>query len=110
MGYAVAVFLQAAFVLPIVHGIMEQGIPEPMPGSLPVAPRALIMAPTRELCTQIYNQAKKFASKTGVLVKQVYGGTQVQFQMMSLQDGCHILVGTPGRLNDFLTRGYVSSR
>ena len=94
--------------MPIVHGIMEDGVPDT--GSTPVCPRALIMAPTRELCSQIYGQAKKFASKTGVLVHQVYGGTHVMTQYQHLQGGCHVLVGTPGRLVDFLTRGYVSTR
>lgn len=74
-----------------------------------VAPRGLIIAPTRELCNQIYEEARKFASGTPIFnVHAVYGGTSSGSQMSRLRNGCDILVGTPGRLKDFVQQGVVS--
>ena len=71
-------------------------------------PLALVLAPTRELATQIYDEARKFAYRSRVRPAVVYGGANVSDQMRELDRGCHLLVATPGRLVDFLDRGKIS--
>lgn len=71
-------------------------------------PRIIIMSPTRELAIQIYEQSKKFAYNSLVKTAVVYGGTSILHQRTLSLKGCHILVATPGRLNDFVQRGYIS--
>ena len=70
-------------------------------------PLALVLAPTRELATQIYNEACKFSYRSRVRPCVVYGGADVGSQMRDLERGCHLLVATPGRLVDMLERGKV---
>ena len=66
--------------------------------------RAIIISPTRELAEQIAVEARKLTSNTGVVVKTAVGGAAKRYQLSLIQrDGCHILVGTPGRLNDVLS-------
>ncbi|KAI9798244.1 MAG: hypothetical protein M1835_002730 [Candelina submexicana] len=66
--------------------------------------RALIISPTRELAEQIAVEAKKLVQKTGVIVQTAVGGTQKSYGLRQMQrEGCHILVGTPGRLNDIFS-------
>ena len=71
-------------------------------------PRALIIAPTRELAVQIFLEARKFAYGSHLRTVVIYGGVSVSHQLGKLYDGCDLLVATPGRLNDFLGRGRVS--
>lgn len=71
-------------------------------------PKAVIVSPTRELAIQIYEQAKKFAYNSIVKTVVAYGGTSVIHQRNQILKGCHILVATPGRLNDFVKRRHVS--
>lgn len=73
-----------------------------------VEPQAVIVSPTRELCIQIFNEAKKFAHGSILKVCILYGGTSVMHQKNSVMRGCHILVATPGRLNDFVSRGHIT--
>lgn len=70
-------------------------------------PLALILAPTRELATQIYDESRKFAYRSKVRPCVVYGGADVRTQMRDLERGCHLLVATPGRLEDMLERGKI---
>lgn len=72
------------------------------------APRAVILAPTRELCTQIYNEALKFSHRSNFRVIQIYGGVDAKAQLTQLTRGVDILVATPGRLIDFIDRGVMS--
>lgn len=72
-------------------------------------PQALVVAPTRELAVQIFMDARKFAYGTMLKPVVMYGGTSVGYQLKQLQQGCHILVGTPGRLIDFISKGKVSN-
>jgi len=66
--------------------------------------RALIISPTRELAEQIAEEARKVTKGTGIIVQTAVGGTQKMMGLRAIQQrGCHILVGTPGRLNDILT-------
>ncbi|CAK9071692.1 unnamed protein product [Durusdinium trenchii] len=64
--------------------------------------RTLILAPTRELATQIHDEATKFASASGCSSACVYGGQPKKEQLPAVRAGAPILVATPGRLNDFL--------
>lgn len=68
---------------------------------------ALILAPTRELVVQIFEEAQKFCYCTGIRPVVVYGGTNIQMQQRELELGADILVATPGRLVDLIERGRV---
>ena len=70
-------------------------------------PVALVLAPTRELATQIYEEARKFAYRSRVRPQVVYGGADVSSPMRELSRGCHLLVATPGRLADMIDRGKI---
>ncbi|CAL1542813.1 unnamed protein product [Lymnaea stagnalis] len=70
-------------------------------------PMALVLAPTRELASQIYDEARKFAYRSRVRPCVVYGGADIGAQMRDLDKGCHLLVATPGRLVDMMERGKV---
>ncbi|OQD78637.1 hypothetical protein PENDEC_c001G02457 [Penicillium decumbens] len=66
--------------------------------------RALIISPTRELAEQIAVEAMKVAAGTGLKVQTAVGGTQKRIGLMKIQrDGCHLLVGTPGRIKDIFS-------
>ena len=64
-------------------------------------PRALILAPTRELAVQIFNDAEKLATPLGFKLGLVFGGTGYLQQKQTLEEGVDILIGTPGRLIDY---------
>ncbi len=72
------------------------------PPAGPTAPRVLIIAPTRELVVQIEADAHQLGRFTGLTTLAVYGGIDYQRQRQALADGCDVLVGTPGRLIDYL--------
>jgi ATP-dependent RNA helicase RhlB len=65
-------------------------------------PRALILAPTRELAIQIYNDAEVLGRHCGLKLCLAYGGTGYDTQREAIQAGVDILIGTPGRLIDYL--------
>ena len=89
-----AAFLIAAFTRCLTH---------PAPGrSGPTAPRVLIIAPTRELVVQIEADARLLGAHTGLRILSVYGGIDYNKQREDLREGCDVLVGTPGRLIDYL--------
>ncbi|CAO3639360.1 unnamed protein product [Cunninghamella blakesleeana] len=71
-------------------------------------PEVLILAPTRELASQIYNEAKKFAYRSYVRPCVVYGGADIGNQLRMLSRKCQLLVATPGRLVDILERRRLS--
>ena len=66
-----------------------------------------MLAPTRELATQIEDEARKFGGPLGVKSVCCYGGAPKGPQMASLRQGAHVCIATPGRLNDFLEAGMV---
>ncbi|MDQ2165797.1 MULTISPECIES: ATP-dependent RNA helicase RhlB [Vibrio] len=70
-------------------------------GRKPTQPRAIIMAPTRELAIQIYNDAEHLIASTGIKAALAYGGESYDKQLSKLQDGVDILIGTTGRIIDF---------
>lgn len=73
--------------------------------------RAIIISPTRELAEQIAVEAKKVTRNTGVIVQTAVGGSAKSEGLRRIKnEGCHILVGTPGRLNDILSDPYSQVR
>lgn len=68
---------------------------------------ALILAPTRELVSQIYDEAAKFCYCTGIRPVVVYGGANIQTQQRELDKGADLVVATPGRLVDLIERGRI---
>ena len=89
-----AAFLIAAFTRCLTH-------PAPARSGV-TSPRVLIIAPTRELVVQIEADARLLGAHTGLGILSVYGGIDYNKQRDALRDGCDILVGTPGRLIDYL--------
>lgn len=84
-----------AFLLPAFHFLIERQV---RAGD----PHFLVMAPTRELAVQIEEEAVKFGRASGIRTCCCYGGAPKGPQAMSLRDGVHGVIGTPGRINDFL--------
>jgi ATP-dependent RNA helicase DDX3X len=82
--------------------------PERSRGRGPETPVALILSPTRELTSQIYEEARRFAYRSWVRPVVVYGGVSMGEQMRNMRGGCDLLVATPGRLVDMMERGYIS--
>lgn len=70
-------------------------------------PLVLIVVPTRELAVQIFNEARKFCYRTMLRPCVVYGGVPTRQQSSLLTKGCDVLIGTPGRLTDFIQRPHV---
>lgn len=68
-------------------------------------PRAFILAPTRELVIQIYEDAKELAKYTDLNVCVAFGGADYDKQRQAIESGCDILIGTTGRLIDYLKQG-----
>ena len=68
----------------------------------------LVLAPTRELAVQIADEMRELGRKTGLKVATVYGGQKIQTQADRLAKGPEIIVGTPGRVQDMVNRGYLS--
>lgn len=85
----------AAFLWPALVHIMDQ--PELEPGDGPIA---LICAPTRELCQQIFAEARRFGKVYNIHAVAVFGGGNKYEQSKALQEGAEIVVATPGRLID----------
>jgi ATP-dependent RNA helicase DDX3X len=71
-------------------------------------PFLLIIVPTRELAIQIYYEALKLLYQTEIIPVCVYGGADYSNQIADLREGCDILIGTPGRLINFLEKEFIS--
>lgn len=71
-------------------------------------PTALILAPTRELVSQIHEEARKFCYRSWVRPAVVYGGADINQQLRLIERGCDLLSATPGRLVDLIERGRIS--
>lgn len=87
----------AAFLITIFKRLLEH----PREGR-PAAPRALVIAPTRELVVQIASDAQLLGQGTPFRIHAVFGGVDYRKQRENLQSGVDILIGTPGRLIDYL--------
>lgn len=88
----------AAFLIALFTRLLEKS---PRPISKRASPRAMIIAPTRELAIQIYNEAEAIGTATDFSILAVYGGVDYEKQRTTLSAGCDILIGTPGRLIDY---------
>jgi superfamily II DNA/RNA helicase len=91
-----------AFLLPVVARL-STGRP-----ARPRAPRALILAPTRELAGQIDTVLRPLAAKTGLTSRTVFGGVGQQPQVAALSRGVDIVIACPGRLEDLIKQGHCS--
>lgn len=92
----------AAFLLATMHRLLANA-PDPSDRAPQTAsqPRALILAPTRELAIQIHKDAEGLSKHSGLKLVVCYGGTGYDTQRQAIADGVDILIGTPGRLIDY---------
>ncbi|XP_043104159.1 DEAD-box helicase 3 X-linked a isoform X14 [Puntigrus tetrazona] len=110
----------AAFLLPVLSQIYTDGPGEALQATKASTqqengkyvrrkqyPISLVLAPTRELALQIYDEARKFSYRSRVRPCVVYGGADIGQQIRDLERGCHLLVATPGRLVDMMERGKI---
>ena len=95
----------AAFLLVIFQRLLEN-TPEENSGQ----PRALVLAPTRELAIQIHKDAVLLGTGTGLRFALAYGGIDYEKQRKTLQDGVDILIGTPGRIIDYFKQHVFNLR
>jgi ATP-dependent RNA helicase DeaD len=87
----------AAFALPILHRLA--GTPDGRPG-----PQALVLVPTRELAMQVSEAVHRYGRGLGVRVLPIYGGQPIGRQLDALRRGVDVVVATPGRALDHLSR------
>eukprot|EP00931_Biecheleriopsis_adriatica_P115722 TRINITY_DN91487_c0_g1_i1.p1 TRINITY_DN91487_c0_g1~~TRINITY_DN91487_c0_g1_i1.p1 ORF type:complete len:602 (+),score=103.94 TRINITY_DN91487_c0_g1_i1:78-1883(+) len=99
-----------AFMVPCLESLLRSGPPangnrggRPKP-----MPCGLVLAPTRELASQIHEESRKFSFETGIRCCIVYGGADMREQRQDLEGGCDILIATPGRLTDMYERSMIS--
>ena len=97
----------AAFLIAAYTRLLRTPTPAP---SSPTSPRVLIIAPTRELVVQIESDARQLGRFTPFDIQAVYGGIDYAKQRDTLAAGCDVLVGTPGRLIDYLKQHVWSPR
>jgi len=98
----------AAFLLATFHHLLKQRpikADEQQPG-----PRALMLAPTRELAVQIHADAVVLGQATGLRMAVVYGGADYDKQRETLERGVDVLIGTPGRLIDYFKQRIFTLR
>ena len=98
----------AAFLIAAFTRLLRQ--PAPAAVRRRPAPRVLIIAPTRELVVQIESDARQLGRFTPFNIQAVYGGIDYAKQRETLAAGCDLLVGTPGRLIDYLKQHVWSPR
>ncbi|WP_067893315.1 DEAD/DEAH box helicase [Nocardia vaccinii] len=90
----------AAFAIPILMGLANTE------GRPPKSPRALVLAPTRELAIQVAEAFGRYSAHLpSVHVLPIYGGQNYAVQLSGLRRGAQVVVGTPGRVIDHLERG-----
>jgi len=96
-----------AFGLPLCHYLLN--LPSRVLDSVATeGPLALVMAPTRELALQIDGEIAKLLSRQRrIKTVAIVGGQQIQQQAQQLRNGVHIVVGTPGRINDCIDMAYL---
>ena len=88
----------AAFMVATMNHLLTH---PPTPQRQATQPRAIILAPTRELAIQIHKDAETIGAHTGLSLGLVYGGTGYESQRAMLEAGIDILIGTPGRIIDY---------
>jgi ATP-dependent RNA helicase DeaD len=90
----------AAFLLPFFNTWREEDHPH--------GPQAIVLAPTRELVVQVSEEAAKLSPSRSCRTVPIYGGQRFRQQLTLLRRGCNLVVGTPGRVLDHLSRGTLS--
>jgi ATP-dependent RNA helicase RhlE len=91
----------AAFVLPLLMKLKY---------AKDKSPRALILAPTRELAIQIDENIKKYTTYLDIRHTAIYGGTGAKIQIETVENGIDILTATPGRFMDIYLRGVINTK
>ena len=91
-----------AFLLPLVARLDASKLP-----AMPRKPRALILAPTRELVGQIEASLAPLAKAAGLTTRTVFGGVGQNPQVTALKKGVDIVIACPGRLEDLMGQGYA---
>jgi ATP-dependent RNA helicase RhlE len=94
----------AAFALPILHRLTAGGNPPKGSGR---RIRVLVLSPTRELASQIFDSVNTYGKHTALRSAVIYGGVNQRPQVQKLQRGVDILIATPGRLFDLMNQGFV---
>lgn len=100
-----------AFLIPIIQNLLTDPDLPNLKNEFCQTPLAVILAPTRELASQIHKEARMFCldGPTSALgINVVYGGTATDIQRSRVLSGSHIIVGTCGRLKDFVDRKIIS--
>ena len=92
-----------AFSAPLVERLLQMS-KNGVKRAIGRAPRALILAPTRELALQIDRTVQPIARSVGLFTTQVYGGVPIGRQIGALERGVDIVIGTPGRIEDLIAR------
>jgi len=92
-----------AFAAPLVERLLQMS-KNGVKRAIGRAPRALILAPTRELALQIDRTVQPIARSVGLFTTQVYGGVPLGRQIGALERGVDIVIGTPGRIEDLIAR------
>ncbi len=95
-----------AFLVTVINRLMTRPA---LADRKPEDPRALILAPTRELAIQIHKDAVKLGSELGLNFALVYGGVDYDKQRELLQRGADVIIATPGRLIDYVKQHKVVS-
>ncbi|HEY0635224.1 MAG TPA: ATP-dependent RNA helicase RhlB [Gammaproteobacteria bacterium] len=88
----------AAFLIALYNSLLTEPAPENRRIN---QPRALVLAPTRELAVQIHKDAEMIGRHTGLTLGLAYGGTGYETQRKALEAGVDVLIGTPGRIIDY---------
>jgi len=91
----------ATFLITIFNHLLSQS---PKQGRTGQHPRAVVIAPTRELVIQIGEDAKKLGKHSNLKIHTVYGGVDYEKQRKAFEEGVDVLIGTPGRLIDYLKK------
>jgi ATP-dependent RNA helicase RhlB len=97
----------AAFLVALFQRLLTNPAPA---GRSATGIRALILAPTRELAVQIFNDAQVLGRHTGLRIGVVFGGVDYEKQRKTLQDGIDVLIGTPGRVIDYFKQHVFDMR
>lgn len=97
----------AAFILPALQYILNTELEPNDPNDDCANPYCLVISPTRELANQIYVHANMLSKDSIIKCHVIYGQISVAHQKAKLSTGCHVLVATPGRLKDFVERGWI---
>lgn len=92
----------AAFSLPIIHQLLTKG-----GKAVSRKPRAVILAPTRELASQIHESFEAYSNNLHLTSTAIFGGIGQKVQVQKLRDGLDVVVATPGRFLDLMEQGYI---